>query len=72
MDIKTGGIYRHYKGNIYRVLCLARHTETMEDMVIYQDTAHPEKIWARPAAMWNETITTKDGETPRFKLTDAQ
>ena len=40
------GIYRHYKGNLYRLVCIARHSETLEDMVVYQDVNAPEKIWA--------------------------
>jgi len=60
------GLYRHYKGNLYRLICMARHSETLEQMVVYQDVACPEKIWARPAAMWEETVTAAGVETPRF------
>ena len=63
--LKTG-IYRHYKGNLYRLLCIARHSETLEDMVIYQDVNCPEKIWARPAEMWEETVETGGQTVPRF------
>ncbi len=56
------GIYRHYKGNVYEVIALARHSETLEDMVIYRDVTAPEKVWARPASMWNDEII-KDGKT---------
>jgi hypothetical protein len=66
-EIKLG-IYRHYKGNVYRVLHIAKHTETLEDMVVYQDINNPNKIWARPASMWNNDITF-DGEiVKRFQL----
>lgn len=44
-------IYTHYKGNTYKVLHIAKHSETLEDMVIYQDVNAPDKIWARPATM---------------------
>lgn len=64
--LKTG-IYRHYKGNLYRLLFLARHTETMEELVIYQDIKDPAKIWARPAAMWEETVQTGGQAVPRFE-----
>lgn len=58
------GLYRHYKGNIYKVLCVAKHSETLEDMVIYQDASDETKIWARPASMWNEEVS-RNGETVR-------
>lgn len=62
--------YRHYKGNIYKVLHIAKHSETLEDMVIYQDVNAPDKIWARPATMWNDDIEI-DGQTlKRFQLVD--
>ena len=43
--IKTGKVYRHFKGNRYLVLCIAMHTETSEDMVIYQDVSDESKIY---------------------------
>ena len=46
------GIYRHKKGNIYRVLFEAKHSETLEDLVIYQDVKDETKIWARPKSMF--------------------
>ena len=46
------GIYRHKKGNIYRVLFEAKHSETLEDLVIYQDVNDESKIWARPKSMF--------------------
>ncbi len=55
--------YRHYKGNEYVVIALAKHSETLEDMVIYRDVNSP-KIWARPASMWNDEIEI-DGKTVR-------
>lgn len=50
------GRYRHYKGNEYEVLYIARHSETLEPMVIYRALYGEGGIWARPAAMWNETV----------------
>ena len=61
------GLYRHYKGNLYRLLYIARHSETLEDMVIYQDVHCPEKIWARPASMWEETVVIGGECVPRFR-----
>ena len=61
------GRYRHFKGREYRVLCLARHSETEEWMVVYQALYGDGGIWVRPAAMWNE-IVERDGKSfPRFR-----
>lgn len=62
------GIYRHYKGNMYKVLYIAKHSETLEDMVIYQDVKYPDKIWARPASMWNDDIEIDGNTVKRFEL----
>ena len=68
-DILTGGTYRHYKGNLYKVLHLARHTETEETLVIYQALYGEYGIWARPLEMFMETVTLPDGTVvPRFLL----
>ena len=68
-DIEPG-IYRHYKGNIYKLLFIAKHTETMEDMCIYVDTKDEKKIWARPASMWNEEVTVGGKTVKRFTKID--
>ena len=60
------GKYRHFKGNEYEVLYMAKHSETMEDMVVYRALYGEGGIWVRPASMWNETVT-RDGKTfPRL------
>ena len=59
--IETGR-YRHFKGNEYEVLYLAKHSETMEEMVVYRALYGENGVWVRPAVMWNETIT-RDGKT---------
>ncbi len=56
------GKYRHFKGNEYRVLYIARNSETLEDMVVYQALYGERGIWVRPAVMWNEIIE-RDGLT---------
>ena len=67
MDIKLGK-YRHYKGNEYEVLGIAKHSETLEPMVVYKALYGDGELWARPASMWNETIE-KDGKTfKRFEF----
>ena len=62
--IETGKIYRHYKGNLYKIIALAKHSETNEDMIVYQNVEKGD-IWVRPKSMWNETV--KDGVL-RFTL----
>lgn len=58
------GLYRHFKGNCYRVLSIARHSETTKPMVVYQALYGDGGIWVRPADMWNETVE-RDGKTIR-------
>ncbi len=60
------GIYRHFKGNNYELLCLARHSETMELMVVYRALYGDFGIWVRPASMWTETVNKDGREVPRF------
>lgn len=60
------GLYRHYKGNDYRVLFLARHSETEEWMVVYQALYGERGLWVRPASMWNETVERDRRSLPRF------
>jgi len=60
------GKYRHFKGNEYRVLSLARHSETLEEMVVYQALYGDFGIWVRPASMWNETVEREGKAFPRF------
>ena len=50
------GRYRHFKGNEYEVIAVARHSETEEPMVVYRALYGSRGIWVRPAAMWNEEI----------------
>ena len=61
MEIPLGK-YRHFKGNEYEVLYLARHSETLEEMVVYRALYGERGIWVRPAKMWNETVE-RDGKT---------
>lgn len=66
----VNGIYQHYKGNYYKVLCVAKSSETLEDMIVYQDLYEENKIWVRPASMWEETVKTVEGLVPRFRLVE--
>ena len=56
--------YRHFKGNVYRVLHIAKHSETLEEMVVYQAMYGERGIWVRPLAMFEEEIE-RDGKTFR-------
>lgn len=65
LEIKPG-LYRHFKGGLYRVIGTATHSETLEPMVVYQALYGERGLWVRPASMWAETVE-KDGEqVPRF------
>ena len=58
------GKYRHFKGKEYEVIAIARHSETMEAMVVYRALYGEGGVWVRPADMWNETVE-RDGKTFR-------
>ena len=56
------GRYRHFKGNEYEVLGMARHSETEEEMVVYRALYGERGLWVRPAKMFFETVE-RDGKT---------
>ena len=60
IEIKPGR-YRHFKGNEYEVLGIAKHSETTEEMVVYRALYGEHGLWVRPASMWNETVE-RDGK----------
>ena len=64
MDTIRPGRYRHFKGNEYEVIGTARHSETLEEMVVYRALYGEFGLWVRPAAMWNE-IVERNGKTFR-------
>lgn len=70
MEIKRGR-YRHFKGKEYEVIDLARHSETMEWMVVYRALYGERGLWVRPAAMWEETVEAEGRTVPRFELIEA-
>lgn len=66
------GKYRHYKGKCYEVIGTARHSETLEELVIYRALYHSKKfgknaLWARPKKMFLEKVKVGDKKVPRFK-----
>lgn len=64
--IKTGK-YRHFKGNEYEVLCVAKHSETLEETVVYRALYGDGSVWVRPAAMWEEEIERDGKKFKRFE-----
>ena len=62
MDEIKKGKYRHFKGGEYEVLCTAKDSETLEDLVVYRALYGEGGVWVRPARMWNETVE-RDGKT---------
>lgn len=65
-DVVIGGRYRHYKGKEYVVLAIARHSETLEELVVYQAQYGDGAVWARPKAMFQDTVVRDGVEKPRF------
>lgn len=71
LTIVEGGLYQHFKGNYYRVMCLAKHSETLEDVVVYSSVTNPYSsnapyspttVYVRPKSMWNEVVTNSEGK----------
>ena len=65
------GRYRHFKGSEYEIIGTARHSETLEEMVVYRALYGEGGLWVRPAAMWSETVERDGYCGPRFIPEDA-
>lgn len=61
------GLYRHYKGGEYEVIGVARHTETLEPLVVYRPLYNQSGWWTRPHAMFFEAIDLDGTVRPRFE-----
>ena len=63
------GLYEHYKGKQYTVIGLAKHSETLEDMVVYKAMYQPEgsNLWVRPLSLFKENVVVQNQTIPRFK-----
>ena len=61
------GTYRHYKGQHYEVIGVARHSESEEELVVYRCLYGDFSLWVRPLAMFNETVVVDGHEIPRFQ-----
>ncbi|MGN1095864.1 MAG: DUF1653 domain-containing protein [Eubacteriales bacterium] len=60
------GRYRHFKGGEYEVLFTAKHSETLEEMVVYRALYGENGVWVRPASMWNEILERDGKKLARF------
>lgn len=68
-DVKPNQLYRHYKGTLYKVLDIGKHTETVEELVIYQQAyVEGAQVWVRPLSMFSENVVVDNQVVPRFKL----
>jgi hypothetical protein len=69
MTLKKG-IYRHFKGKLYKVIDVVRHSETLEQMVLYETQYENElgKLWVRPLPMFTEEIEVNGKKVPRFEF----
>lgn len=76
MELKTGNqviagaIYQHYKGKHYRVIGVGRHSESLEEVVLYEALYDNSlgRLWCRPLAMWDELVEVDGQKVPRFKF----
>jgi hypothetical protein len=64
------GRYRHYKGNDYEVIGIARHSETEEEMVVYRKLYGDHSLWVRPLTMFREQVEVNGRLVPRFAPLD--
>ncbi|MEM7193971.1 MAG: DUF1653 domain-containing protein [Pseudomonadota bacterium] len=68
MEDLVPGIYQHYKGGMYEVLHLGRHSETEEHLVIYRALYGERGVWVRPYEMFVERLDVDGRSVPRFML----
>ncbi|MDP3997201.1 MAG: DUF1653 domain-containing protein [Candidatus Andersenbacteria bacterium] len=62
------GKYRHYKGKEYEVIGVAKHSETLEELVVYRALYGEHQIWARPVVMFLEEVEVYGKKVPRFEF----
>lgn len=64
------GRYRHFKGNEYEVICVARNSEDLSEMVVYRALYGDGDVWVRPLSMWNEEVEYNGKMVKRFEKID--
>ena len=64
------GKYKHYKGNQYEVIGVAKHSETLEELVVYRALYGEHGLWVRPLKMFLETVEVENKKIPRFKFVE--
>lgn len=67
LPVLKPGKYRHFKGNEYELLYVARHSETLEPMVVYRALYGERGVWVRPASIWTETVERDGKAFTRFE-----
>lgn len=65
------GRYRHYKGNEYELIGIARHSETLEELVVYRALYGDHGLWVRPRTMFTESVQIEGKSVPRFEFVSA-
>lgn len=70
------GVYKHYKGNLYEVIGIAKHSETLENMVVYKALYVSEfeenALWVRPEKMFKELVTHEGKTVARFEFVETK
>ena len=62
------GVYKHYKGNLYELVDVVNHSETLEKMVLYRALYGEKELWVRPISMWDEEVEVDGKKVKRFEL----
>lgn len=65
------GLYQHYRGNFYQVIGVSRHSETLEELVVYQAFYGDYGLWGRPRSLFEEMVTHEGQPKPRFQYIHA-
>lgn len=66
------GKYRHYKGNDYEVIGVAKHSENESELVVYRPMYGERGLWVRPLSMFKETVKVNGQTVPRFRLIESE
>lgn len=64
--VEIGATYQHYKGNLFKIVGVARHSETLEPLVVYIALYGNGELWARPLTMWNNIVEYEGKKVERF------